>query len=80
MVYLWLENAGAWTIGAKDRRDLDEVIPEGYRPSVDAFLSVAGIGNDIGDSSSYVTTNGVISLYFLSSCDYFRAWCSYPAQ
>lgn len=78
VVYLQAENAGNWTIGAKERCDLNEILPEGYRPSFDTFLSVAGIGNDIVDSSCYVTPEGVISLYFLAQCNYFRFWCSYP--
>ena len=41
-------------------------------------MSATGIGNDIGDSACYVNTEGIISLYFLAQCDYFRVWCSYP--
>lgn len=78
VVYLQAENAGNWTIGARERRDLDEILPDGYRPSFDTFMSVTGIGNDIVDSSCYVTTEGIISLYFLVECNYFRFWCSYP--
>lgn len=78
VVYLQAENKGSLTIGAGERCDLNEILPDGYRPSFDTFLSVTGIGNDIVDSSCYVTPEGVISLYFLAQCDYFRFWCSYP--
>lgn len=78
VVYLQLENQGNWTIGAKVRRDLNEILPDGYRPSLSTFMSATGIGNDIGDSSCYVNPTGVISLYFLTQCNYFRCFCSYP--
>ena len=78
VVYLQLENVGNWTIDAKERRDLNEKLPDGYRPSLSTFMSATGVGNDIVNSSCYVTTEGVISLYFLARCDFFRVWCSYP--
>lgn len=78
MVYLQLENQGNWKINAKERRDLNEILPDGYRPSLSTFMSATGIGNDIVDSACYVNPNGVISLYFLASCNYFRCFCSYP--
>lgn len=78
MVYLQAENQGSWKINAKERRNIDEILPDGYRPSFDTPMSATGIGNDIGDSACYVNTEGIISLYFLAQCDYFRVWCSYP--
>lgn len=78
VVYLQLENLGNWNIGAKERRDLSEILPDGYRPSFTTFMSASGVGNDIGDSSCYVEPTGVISLYFLASCNYFRCFCLYP--
>lgn len=78
VVYLQLENAGNWTIGAKERRDINEKLPDGYRPSFTMFMSATGMGNDIVNSSCQVTAEGVISLYFLAQCNFFRVWCSYP--
>lgn len=78
VVYLQIENQGKWTIDAKERRNLNEILPEGYRPSVPAFLSAYAFATDIGCNSSFVTPEGVISLYFGTQCDYFRCWCSYP--
>ena len=78
VVYLQAENQGSWKINAKERRNIDEILPDGYRPSFDTPMSATGIGNDIGDSACYVNTEGIISLYFLAQCDYFRVWCSYP--